>query len=102
MSKKQRLSASVDEELIRAGEIAVARGRSDSLSAWVNEALRLKLVHDRRLEALAQFVHAYELERGEITPDELRLAARRARSRSITVRGKREPSRAKPRGGRAG
>ena len=102
MSKKQRLSASVDEELIRAGESAVARGRSDSLSAWVNDALRLKLVHDRRLEALALFVHAHEVERGEITPDELRLAARRARSRAITVRGRREPSKARPRSKRTG
>ena len=98
---KERLSASVDAELIRAGERAVARGRSDSLSAWVNDALRLKLLHDERLEALADFIQAYEAEHGEITPEEMRLAARRVRSRALTVRGKQAPVRAKPRDKRA-
>ena len=83
---KQRLSASVDAELIVAAEDAVARGRSESVSAWVNDALRLKFDHERRLEALAEFVAGYEAENGEITSDEMRLAVRRARSRAIPVR----------------
>ena len=52
----------------------------------LNDALRLKLEQDRRLEALGAFVHAYEAEHGEITPDEMRDAARRARGRAIPVR----------------
>ena len=87
MSSKQRLSASVDADLIEAAADAVARGRFDSVSAWVNEALRLKLAHDRRLEALAAFVGAYEAGHGEITPEEIHQAARRARARAIAVRG---------------
>ena len=87
MSIKQRLSASVDADLIEAAEDAVARGRFDSVSAWVNEALRLKLAQDRRLEALSAFVEAYENEHGEITSEEMRLAARGARARAVTVRG---------------
>ena len=87
---KQRLSASVDADLIEAAEDAVARGRFDSVSAWVNEALRLKLAQERRLEALAAFVAAYENEHGEITPEEIRLAVRRARTNAVTVRGKRK------------
>jgi Arc/MetJ-type ribon-helix-helix transcriptional regulator len=87
MSYKQRLSASVDAQLIEAAEQAVARGRADSVSAWVNEALGLKLAQDRRLEALAVFVAAYEAEHGEITPEEMQLAARRARARALAVRG---------------
>ena len=89
MSIKQRLSASVDADLIAAAEDAVARGRFDSVSAWVNEALRLKLAQDRRLEALAVFVAAYEAEHGEITLEEMRLAARRARAGAVAVRGPR-------------
>ncbi|PYS38575.1 MAG: hypothetical protein DMG14_17160 [Acidobacteria bacterium] len=84
---KQRLSVSVDSDLIEAVEHAVSRGRTDSISAWVNEALRSKLDHDRRLEALANFISLYESEHGEITPEEMRLAARRARSDAVTVRG---------------
>jgi Arc/MetJ-type ribon-helix-helix transcriptional regulator len=83
---KQRLSASVDADLIEAAEAAVAGGRFDSVSAWVNDALRLKLEQDRRLQALGAFVAAYEVEHGEITPEEIRDAARRARGRAVTVR----------------
>jgi Arc/MetJ-type ribon-helix-helix transcriptional regulator len=74
---KVRLSASVDADLVAAAEAAVARGRLESVSAWVNEALRAKAEHDRRLEALGAFVAAYEREHGEITPEEMRAAARR-------------------------
>jgi Arc/MetJ-type ribon-helix-helix transcriptional regulator len=86
MLPKQRLSASVDADLIQAAEAAVAQGRFDSVSAWVNEALRLKLEQDQRLDALGAFVAAYEAEHGEIRPDEIRNAARSARGRAIVVR----------------
>jgi Arc/MetJ-type ribon-helix-helix transcriptional regulator len=74
---KVRLSASVDADLVAAAEASVAQGRLESVSAWVNEALRAKAEHDRRLEALGAFVAAYEREHGEITSEEMRAAARR-------------------------
>jgi Arc/MetJ-type ribon-helix-helix transcriptional regulator len=86
MSPKQRLSASVDAELMAAAQQAVADGRAENLSAWVNDALQLKADHDRRLRALDDFLAAYEAEHGEITEDEMRAAARRARERAIVVR----------------
>ena len=89
MSIKQRLSASVDADLIEAAEEAVARGGVDSVSAWVNDALRLKLAQDRRLEALAAFVADYEARHGEITGNDIRQATRRARARAVAVRGTR-------------
>ena len=87
MHSKQRLSASVDADLIEAAEDAVARGGAASVSAWVNEALRLKLAQDRRLDALAAFIAEYEATHGAITEDERRQAARRARARAVAVRG---------------
>lgn len=84
MIKKQRLSASVDAELIEAAERAVPRG--GTLSAWVNDALRLKLEHDRRLAALAAFIAAHEAEHGEITEEEMQAASRRARGRAVPAR----------------
>jgi hypothetical protein len=87
MNGKQRLSASVDADLIEAAEDAVARGGAASVSAWVNDALRLKLAHDRRLQALATFIAEYEATHGEITEEERRQAARRARARAVAVRG---------------
>jgi Arc/MetJ-type ribon-helix-helix transcriptional regulator len=83
---KVRLSATVDAELVAAAEAAVARGRLESVSAWVNEALKAKADHDRRLEALGAFIAAYEAEHGEISAEEMRHAARRARARAATVK----------------
>ena len=67
MSGKQRLSASVDADLVEAAHAAVAGGRAENLSAWVNEALRRQVDHDRRMQALDDFLAAYESEHGEIT-----------------------------------
>jgi Arc/MetJ-type ribon-helix-helix transcriptional regulator len=87
MSTKERLSASVDSVLIRAAEEAVKRGLATSVSAWVNDALQLKLDQERRLESLAAFVSDYEKEHGEISPEEIRAATRRARANAVATRG---------------
>jgi Arc/MetJ-type ribon-helix-helix transcriptional regulator len=94
MTTKRRLSASVDAELVAVAQEAVTGGHAESISAWVNDALRLKADHDRRLQALDDFLAAYEAEHGEITDDEMRDAARRARERAIVVRG--DPERRSP------
>lgn len=86
MKGKQRLSASVDAELMQAGHEAVAEGRAESISAWVNDALRLRADHDRRMRALDEFLAMYEAEHGEITEKEISAAARRARARASVVR----------------
>ena len=56
------------------------------MSAWVNDALRLKADHDRRIRALDDFLAAYEAEHGTITDDEIRQATRRARAGAVVVR----------------
>jgi Arc/MetJ-type ribon-helix-helix transcriptional regulator len=93
MSAKERLSASVDAGLVAVAQEAVAQGRADSVSAWVNEALRLKVAHDHRLRALDEFVAAFEAGHGEITEAEMSEAARRARGRAVVVRGEPGPAR---------
>jgi hypothetical protein len=57
------------------------------MSAWVNDALRLKAEHDQRMAAMDEFLTAYEAEHGEITDREIADAVRRARSRAVVVRG---------------
>jgi hypothetical protein len=86
---KQRLSASVDAELVVAAESAAKRGEVANVSAWVNEAMRLKLEHDRGLAELAGVIAHFEAEHGEITKAEVEKAARMARSRAVSVRGTR-------------
>jgi hypothetical protein len=87
--RKERLTVTVDPELVEAGNRAVAAGGVDSLSAWVNEALGARALKDRRLEALALAVSAYEAEFGEITKEEMALQVRLDRERAVIVRGKR-------------
>ena len=89
MSRKLRLSASLDAELVEAAQAAAARGQAPTVSAWVNDALRLKVEHDRRLQGLAAFIAAFETAHGEIVPAEVRQAARRMSSRAVPVRGRR-------------
>ena len=72
--------------MLEAAEQAVERGDADTVSAWVNDALRLKLESERRQQALAAFIAAYESEHGDITEEEMRAATRRARSRAVTAR----------------
>ncbi len=83
---RQRLSATVEPELLEAGRAAVSEGRADNLSAWVNEALRRQADHERRMKALDDFLDRYEDEHEEITEDEMRDATRRARARAVVVR----------------
>jgi metal-responsive CopG/Arc/MetJ family transcriptional regulator len=89
MKAKQRLSASVDADLLAAAEAAAKRGEVANVSAWVNEAMRSKLEHDRGLSELAAVIADFEAEHGEITNVEMEKAARTARARALTVRGSR-------------
>lgn len=87
MHEKVRLTASVDPAHLAAARDAVAAGRADSVSAWVNEAMRRQAELESRLAAMARFIAAYEAEHGVITEEEIREARRRRRSRAIVVRG---------------
>jgi hypothetical protein len=59
MPIKRHLSVTVDADLVEAGHVAVGAGFAESVSAWVNDALRLKMEHDRRLRALDEFIAGY-------------------------------------------
>ena len=86
MTTRARLSATVEADVLAAGRTAVAEGRAESLSAWVNGALRRQADHDRRLHALDDFLAGYEAEHSEITAEEIEAASRRARGRAVVVR----------------
>ena len=81
----------VDRALVRAANQAVAAGRAESLSGWVNLALAERVTKEKQLTAMAEALAAYEAEFGEISHEEL-LEQARADLRSATVvRGKRRP-----------
>ena len=79
----------MDADLVAAAQDAVAQGHAESVSAWVNDALRLKAERDRRLAALDEFIATFETEHGAISEEEMADAARRARGRAVIVRGPR-------------
>jgi hypothetical protein len=87
--KKQRITVTVDPELIEAAHRAVADGRADSVSGWVGAALIDRVAKDRRLLDLGKAVEAYEVEFGEITVEELAAQARADREAAVIVRGRR-------------
>lgn len=87
VSTKQRISASVDADLAATGHAAVVAGRAESLSAWVNEALRAQAERDRRLEALGVFLASFEEDHGTITDSEIAAATRSVQGRAVVVRG---------------
>jgi Arc/MetJ-type ribon-helix-helix transcriptional regulator len=99
MKGKQRLSASVDADLLEAAQTAVDEGQAGSISAWVNDALRLKAEHDRRMRALDSFLAAYETEHGSISHTEIDEAVRRSRARATVVRSKLAKNRVKSKQG---
>jgi Arc/MetJ-type ribon-helix-helix transcriptional regulator len=99
-TRKERLTVTVDPGLIAAGNDAVAEGRAESLSAWVNAALSEKLARERRLAALGAAVAAYEARFGAISMQELDQQRRADRQAAVIVRGnKGRPAKRKSRRG---
>ncbi|SRR6266540_4131394 len=100
MPRRERLSATVEADALAAAREAVAEGRAESLSSWVNAALVREAAQDRRLRAVERFFREYETKHGEITAAEIDAATRRTRARAVVVRGGKQRSRRK-RGGAA-
>lgn len=87
-TRKERLTVNVNPAFIDAGNDAVAEGRAESLSAWVNAALAERVAKERRLGALAEAIAAYEERFGAISAPELDEQARTDRESAAIVRGR--------------
>ena len=91
--RKLRLTVTVDPELVQAGNRAVAEGKADSLSAWVSSALAQKVRRDVQLGYLRAAIADYEVEFGEITPEEISAQQRTDRDDAVVVRRQRPGTR---------
>ena len=87
-TRKQRLTVTVDPDLVEAGTRAVAEGEAESLSGWVSTALAEKVRRDQHLAHLRAAIGDYEAEFGEITADEIAAQQRADREDAIVVRGR--------------
>jgi glycerol dehydrogenase-like iron-containing ADH family enzyme len=92
--RKQRLTVTVDPDLVEAGNRAVTSGAADSLSAWVSTALAEKARRDAQLTQLRQAIADYEAEFGEITAEEIASQQRADREDAVVVRGRARARRA--------
>jgi hypothetical protein len=86
-ARKERLTVTIDRDLIEVAEEAVAMGEADSVSAWVNAALVERADKERRLRAGAKAIAAYEAQFGVITEEEMEEQRRLDRANAIVVRG---------------
>jgi glycerol dehydrogenase-like iron-containing ADH family enzyme len=84
--RKQRLTVTVDPELVEAGNRAVEAGEADSLSGWVSTAMSEKASRDEKLDHLRAAIADYEAEFGEITAGELAAQRRADRADAVVVR----------------
>jgi hypothetical protein len=95
--RKERLTVTVDRALVEAGSEAVAAGRAESLSGWVNLALAERAAKEQKLRALAEAVAMYEAEFGAISQAELIAQERADRRSALVIRG---PKKTRTRSGR--
>jgi Arc/MetJ-type ribon-helix-helix transcriptional regulator len=85
-ARKERVTVTVDRDLLEAANEAVASGRASSLSTWVNAAMAERAAKDRHLRALAEAIASYEAEVGTITEAEMIAQQREDRRTAIAVR----------------
>ena len=100
--KKERVTITVDAHLVEAGNKAVASGRADSLSGWINLALTERLEKERRLVAMAEAIATYEARFGQISAEEIAAQERADRQAAIVVRGPRTRGATRRRAGAKG
>src|SRR5258708_315955 len=98
--RKERLTVTVDPELVAAANEAVRAGRAESLSGWVNLALSERAAKERRLRAQAEAVAAYEAEFGVISAAEMAAQRRADQAAAVVVRGARRVASRRMGGGR--
>ena len=97
---KERVTLTLDRELVEAAGQAVRSGRADSLSGWINQALSEKVARERRLRGLSAAIALYESEFGEISEAEMDAQRRTDRREAVVVRGRRRKSRSRAAGKR--
>ena len=100
-ARKERLTVTVDPGVVRAGNEAVAAGRAESLSGWVNHAMAELAAKERRLQAMAEALALYERDFGPISAGELVAQERADRRNAVAVRGRARATKRGKRGGAA-
>jgi len=83
---KRRVTVTLDDKLLAAAQSAVSSGSTESVSAFVNEAVSARLLRDQRVAALASLIEEHESEHGIISDEELAEQAQADRDAAASVR----------------
>ncbi len=83
---KQRVTVTVDEELLEAASGAVSEGHARSVSEWVSEAMAQRRDRDARLAVMRRLLHEYEAEHGSISDEEIAEQAQQDRDAAGSYR----------------
>ncbi len=83
---KQRVTVTVDEELLEAANRAVSEGLARSVSEWVSEAMAQRRDRDARLAVMRRLLEEYEVEHGFISEEEIAEQAQRDRDAAGSYR----------------
>ena len=83
---KQRVTVTVDEELLEAASSAVSEGHARSVSEWVGEAMAQRRDRDARLAVMRRLLHEYEAEHGFISDEEIAEQAQQDRDAAGSYR----------------
>ncbi len=83
---KQRVTVTVDEELLETANRAVSEGLARSVSEWVSEAMAQRRDRDARLAVIRRLVEEYEAEHGFISDEEVAEQAQQDRDAAGSYR----------------
>jgi Arc/MetJ-type ribon-helix-helix transcriptional regulator len=82
---RKRVTVSLDADLVEYAKSAVREGRAESVSGWVNQAMRRYLEEEKAFRAAEEAIAAYEAEFGAITDEDIAEAERWMEERAIVV-----------------
>lgn len=87
---KQRVTITVELDLLEEAQAAVSSGQCRSLSQWIEGAIADQLDKERRLALLAELIAEYEEEHGVITEEDMEERTRRDKEAAAAVRARAE------------
>src|SRR5262249_19934118 len=79
-------TVTVDDELVEQVAAAVEAGESESVSAWINQAMEECTAHERQLAVWDELIAEYEAEHGAFTDEELAAQAQADRDEAAALR----------------
>ena len=83
---KQRVTITIELDLLEEAQAAVSNGRCRSLSQWIGEAVADQLDKERRLALLDELIAEYEAEHGVITAEAMEERIRKDKEAAAAIR----------------